>query len=134
MTRHESGIFEIKSWDEDTYAEIEGGGKLNRARVTVGLTGVIEGESNWEFLMCYREDGTSDYVGFEHVTGRIGERSGSFVMQVTGAYDGQEATGTSVVVPGSATGDLGGLRGRSSSTSTSEDYPKVDFTFDYDFE
>jgi uncharacterized protein DUF3224 len=61
--------------------------------------------------MCYRADGTADYVGLERIVGRLGGRAGSFVLRSTGAYDGSEARATFSVVHGSATGELTGLEG-----------------------
>jgi hypothetical protein len=45
------------------------------------------------------------------VAGSVGERSGSFVLQVSGSFDGGEAKGDWTVVPGAGTGELVGLRG-----------------------
>lgn len=123
--------FEIKSWDENTVEEIEGGGKLTRAKTVFVLSGAVEGEQAAETLMCYRADGTASYIGQDRVVGRIGERTGSFVLQGGGTYDGTEARSTSTVVPGSGTGELRGLRGEFTSVSTSTER---NYSFDYDFE
>jgi hypothetical protein len=61
--------------------------------------------------MCYREDGTASVVGLQRIDGRVGDRAGSFVLQSTGSFDGREARGSLLVVPGSGTGELRGLRG-----------------------
>ena len=53
--------------------------------------------------MFYRADGTSAYVTVMHVTGMLGGRRGSFVLQGHGAYDGTTARGQSHVVEGSGT-------------------------------
>ena len=117
MTTRATGTFTITGWDESTYEELEGGAKLTKARVTQDLGGDIEGTATWESLMCYREDGTADYTGFQRVVGRIGDRSGSFVFQTVGTYDGTNATTTWVVVPGSGTDDLRGLTGEGSAVA-----------------
>jgi hypothetical protein len=104
--------FTIEGWDEETYAELEDGGKLTQASVEQALSGDIEGEGHVEWLMCYRPDQTADFVGLQRITGRIGDRSGSLVLaQTDGTFDGGEARGTLSVMPGSASGDLAGLRG-----------------------
>jgi rifampin ADP-ribosylating transferase len=61
--------------------------------------------------MMYRIDGTAAFVGLERVVGRIGDKSGSFVLQRTGAFEGGQAKESYAVIPGSATGDLRGLTG-----------------------
>ena len=48
--------------------------------------------------MCYREDKTADFVGLQRFVGRLGSRSGSFVMHTQGSFDGTEAKGSLAVV------------------------------------
>src|SRR5215207_9257633 len=112
MSTRATATFQIKRWDEKPYAQIEGGGKLTQASVKQAFSGDIEGEGAVEWLMCYRPDETADFVGLQRIVGRIGDRSGSFVLlQTEGTFDGKEAKGQLSVVPGSGTGDLEGLRG-----------------------
>ena len=108
--------FAIKSWDEKPYSENQGEPKLSRASVTKTYTGDIEGESQVEYLMMYRGDGSAAFVGLERVAGRIGGKTGTFVLQRTGAFEGGQAKESYVVVAGSATGDLSGLRGEGNSS------------------
>jgi uncharacterized protein DUF3224 len=125
--------FKIQGWDEQPYNEIEGGGKLTRASVEQVLSGDIEGEAAVDWLMFYRPDDTADFVGLQRVTGRIGDRSGSFVLVHSGGtYDGQVAKGELSVVPGSGTGDLRGLRGTGEFSAPHGSTPSL--TLDYDFE
>lgn len=130
MSRHATGTFAVKSWDEQTYAELEGGGKLTRASVAQAFTGDIDGEGAVEYLMCYREDGTANVVGLHRVVGRVGDQAGSFVLQSTGGFDGREARGSLLVVPGSGTGDLRGLRGEGEMVAGAT----TSITLDYDVE
>lgn len=116
MKKTARGRFAIKSWDEKPYSEGADLPKLTRASVVKTLTGDIEGEGHVEYLMMYRPDGTATFVGLERVTGKIDGRSGSFVLERTGAFEGGLANETYSVIAGSATGDLRGLRG-SGSTS-----------------
>ncbi|HEY3054992.1 MAG TPA: DUF3224 domain-containing protein [Thermoanaerobaculia bacterium] len=109
MTRRAAGMFEVKSWNEVAYDEE--GPKLTRASVIKELRGEIEGLGKAEYLMMYRNDGSASFVGLERIVGRIGTRKGSFVLQHIGTFAGGLAKETWVVVPGSGTGDLEGLRG-----------------------
>ena len=111
MQRRASARFAITSWEEKPYSEEPGQPKLTRASVTKALTGDIEGLSHVEYLMMYRSDGTASFVGLELVTGKVGGRSGSFVLQRTGAFEGGLAKESYSVVPGSGTGELLGLAG-----------------------
>jgi len=107
--------FAIKAWDEKPYGEGLGLPKLTRATVTKTFTGDLEGEGQVEYLMVYRGDGSATFVGLERVVGRLAGRTGSFVLQRTGVFEGGQAKEAYTVVPGSATGDLQGLRGDGSS-------------------
>ena len=107
--------FVIKAWDEKPYGEGLGLPKLTRATVTKTFTGDLEGEGQVEYLMVYRGDGSATFVGLERVVGRLAGRTGSFVLQRTGVFQGGRAKEAYTVVPGSATGDLPGLRGDGSS-------------------
>jgi hypothetical protein len=107
--------FAIRSWDEKGYSEGQDLPRLTRASVSKTFTGDIEGEGQVEYLMMYRGDGSATFVGLERVSGRIGGRSGTFVLQRTGVFEGGQARESYAVVPGSGTGELAGLRGEGSS-------------------
>jgi hypothetical protein len=132
MTTRASATFRITAWDEKPYAEFEGGRKLTRASVKKSFQGDIEGESALEYLMAYGADGSASFVGMEHVVGRLGNRSGSFVLQHSGTFAGGIATAAWFVVPGSGTGELGGLRGEGGFAAGHE--PQYAMTLNYDFE
>jgi Protein of unknown function (DUF3224) len=124
----------IESWQEKPYRELDDGSKFTRADVL--LAGPNDGLSSatFEALMFYQADGTSTYVTLMHVTGMLDGRSGSFVLQGHGTYDGTTARGESHVVKGSGTGELAGLTGTGESVSTHDDYPFMPFTLKYDLE
>jgi len=132
MTTHATATFEVKGWDEKAYHESDGQLKLTRASVSKAFHGDLEGESTLEYLMAYPGNGSASFVGLEHVVGRLGDRSGSFVLQHSGTDDGHTATGSWFVVPGSGTGGLRGLRGEGS-FAASRGEQQFGFTLDYDF-
>lgn len=133
MSAHASGTFKIQGWDEEPYAEIEGGRKLTKASVKQAFSGDLQGEGSVEWLMCYRPDETADFVGLQRIVGQIEGRSGSFVLlQTDGTFDGKEAKGQLSVVPGSGTGDLEGLRGRGEFSAPRGGEPSM--SLEYDFE
>ena len=107
--------FAIKSWDEKPYSEGPDLPKLCRASVVKAFSGDVEGDGQADYVMMYRADGSAVFVGLERITGRIGGRSGSFVLQRTGLFEGGLAKESYSVIPGSATGALSGLQGEGSS-------------------
>ena len=127
MSTQAKGTFKIDSWDEQPYAD-----KLSRAQVKATYSGDIEGQGETEWLMCYREDKTADFVGFQRIVGELGGRSGSFVFQSTGAFDGKEAAGPLAIVQGSGTGELAGIVGTGTFSAPMGGEPSL--TLEYDLE
>jgi hypothetical protein len=115
MKQTANARFAIKKWEEKAYSEVPDQPKLTRASVSRTFTGDIEGEGEVEYLMMYRTDGTAAFVGLERITGKLGGRSGGFVLQRTGVFEGGLAKESYSVVPGSGTGQLRGLRGEGNS-------------------
>ncbi len=98
MKKSANARFAIKRWDEKSYSEGPDLPKLTRASVTKTFTGDLEGEAQVEYLMMY-----------------IAGKNGTFVLQRTGVFESGQAKESYSVIPGSATGDLRGLRGDGSS-------------------
>jgi Protein of unknown function (DUF3224) len=130
MTQSANARFAITNWDEKAYSEGPELPRLTRASVTKTFTGDIEGEGQVEYLMMYRSDGSATFVGLERVVGRIGARTGTFVLQRTGVFEGGQARESYAVVAGSATGQLRGLQGEGS-TAVGHG-TKHPFTLDYE--
>ena len=132
MSTKAQSTFKIESWDEQPYVETDGGRKLTRASVKQAFDGDIAGEGRAEWLMCYRPDETADFVGLQRVVGRVGDRSGSLVLESTGTFDGKEAKGPMTIVPGSGTGDLEGIVGKGEMVAPLGGEPIValDYRFD----
>jgi hypothetical protein len=124
--------FNITGWDEKPYDEGPDLPKLTRAVVTKTFTGDIVGEGQVEYLMMYGSDGSASFVGLERVTARIGDKTGTFVLQRIGVFESGQAKESYSVIPGSATGELRGLRGEgSSAVGHGMEHP---FTLSYDLD
>jgi Protein of unknown function (DUF3224) len=123
---------EVHTYQPQTYDDSDGGTDLVEINVTEAFHGGIEGEGVVRFLQAIRADGSASFVGIERVTGSIGGRSGTFLLQDAGTVQGSVVSGTWFVIPGSGTGDLAGLRGEGGFTANlGED---ADVTLDYWFE
>src|SRR3990172_2638677 len=107
--------FTIMSWDEKAYSEGQALPKMTRAAVKKKFTGDISGEGEVEYLMMYSTDGSATFVGLERIIGHVAGKAGSFVLQRTGVFENGVAKESFVVVPGSGTGELRGLRGEGTS-------------------
>jgi hypothetical protein len=125
-----AGTFTVAGWDESTYRELDGGGKLTKATVTFVMTGDISGEARWDAVMCYRPDGTAVYTGYQLVEGQLAGVDGSFVVRADGEFAEGEARSRWEVTEGSGTSGLAGLTGSGQAVATAT--PPGSFTFDYD--
>lgn len=113
-----NGNAEMKSWDERTwdgkrYDEVSGP-KQTTGSMTVAYTGDLAGTGEFRFLMDYPDAGSCRAVGYEVVTGVLGGRTGSFVLEHSGGFRDGVSRGTFTVV--SASGGLAGLTGSGSIT------------------
>ncbi len=137
MTISGKATFQIKGWDERTWdgkvARDIKGAKTTHASVKTVYKGDIEGEGQREYLMAYREDETGNAIGLEHIVGKVGGKSGSFVIQSSGTFVGHSTKGTWFIVPDSGTDELKGLTGTGEMIleGQKEDWP---VTFEYSFE
>ena len=75
------------------------------------FTGDIDGESPVRALQALREDKSACLVSMQRFRGNLGGRQGTFVLQGSEIVENGKIKATWFVVPGSATGDLSGLRG-----------------------
>lgn len=105
MAIHEETTFEIGSWDERPCSQVPGA-KLTRASVIKSFQGDLEGTGTLEYVMVYPDDGQTSYIGLEQVEGRLGQRTGNFVLQHDGVIKSDVAKCTRTVVPGSGAGEL----------------------------
>ncbi len=128
---HATGTVASTSWEEAEYSEAEGHAKLTQAHVTNRYQGDIAGDGTLEYLMAYANDEHATFIGMERIRGRLGGRSGSFVLQHQGTYRDGVVTGAWSVVPGSGRGELlqlsgtGGYRWEGGADGT------MPFTLDY---
>lgn len=130
MGEQATATFVQKTWDENPYDQGERGSTLTRASVTATYHGDIEGEGTLEYLMAYSGSDSASFTGLQRVVGRIGDRSGSFVLRTNGTFENGKAKETWSVVPGSGTDDLRGLRGEGSLVTL--DHERASVTLDYD--
>ena len=82
--------------------------------------------------MCYRPDGTATYLGQSRIEGTLAGRTGSFVVQGDGEFDGTTARTSQSVVAGSGTGELRGISG--SLIAGAEHGPAANLALSYEFE
>jgi hypothetical protein len=134
MTSKLETTIKIDNWDEKPTEEYDDGTKVAHAvvKLTEGAGSSSGGLSTGllESVLYYGADGTSSYVGVLHLDAELDGKSGSFTAIGHGEYDGTTASSTMPIIQG--TGDLAGITGSVSSTSTKDDYPNMPLVIAYD--
>ncbi len=129
MTLQATGSFDLTSWDEQIYDDHDGTA-LGRVHNTKTFHGGIDGSSSTELLTAVTEQGPAAYVAIERVTAAVAGRSGSFVLQHTAVATKGGGSMQVTVVPGSATGELAGLRGE----MQIDRHPDGEHSYTFDYE
>ena len=111
MTTRAHGTFEVKLAPQP----VEGGAEraaLARRTIDKQFHGDLEATSKGEMLAASTSvKGSAGYVALEQVTGTLGGRRGSFVLQHSGTMTRGAPSLTVRVVPDSGTDGLTGLTG-----------------------
>lgn len=101
------GTFEVK------LVPLEGGGAVTRMSIDKIFAGDLTGTSQGEMLAAMTEvKGSAGYVAMEKVTGSLGGKRGTFVLQHSGTMAGGKQELSVTVVPDSGSGELQGLSGK----------------------
>ena len=111
MTVIASGTFIVQLVPQppDNHAD---GAILGRMSIDKQFSGDLVGTSVGQMLSAMTAvKGSAGYVAIEQVTGTLGGRSGTFVLQHSATMTRGEPALSITVVPDSATGDLAGLVG-----------------------
>lgn len=108
---HATATFDIDDWKNEPIDDGDGTPRA-RAHVLKTFRGDLEGTSAAELLLAGTPvDGSQAYVALERITGRLGGRAGTFLLQHSARANRgvQEAEWT--IVADSGTGELTGLAG-----------------------
>lgn len=111
MIQTAQATFKIKSFEETSFGQSEEGPELTRGTFVLAYEGDLQGEGILEELKVRFSEKRAAMTGLMRFTGRVGAFQGSIVLKHTGKDVNGRVTSTQIVVPGSATGGLKGLRG-----------------------
>ena len=110
--------YTVKKWDEKPYEEISSSMKMTKASVEFEMSGDLTGKASVEYLMFYKHFDEKDqhkanavYAGLIRFTGSVNGKSGGFVMQDNGTFEGGTAKSTLQIISGSGTEELNGISG-----------------------
>ncbi len=110
---------------------------MTMASVEYGFTGEIEGKGSVEYLMFYSHvdpknphNSSASYVGLIYFDGTLSGKSGSFVLEDSGTFEGAAAKSTLRIAKGSGTGQLDGIYGTGMYLANQDGYH---IELEYDF-
>jgi hypothetical protein len=105
--------FEVTGWEPEPLSLGDDAGPVAFGRVTLCKTfsGPLTGTSVVAMTSATVGGTPAGYVAVELVTGTLEGRSGTVVLQHSGVVDGGGSAARGVVLPGTGTGGLAGLRG-----------------------
>jgi uncharacterized protein DUF3224 len=111
MMKKAKGTFEVKIGSLPHYNTSEDA-KLARMSIDKQFRGDLVGSSQGEMLSAgTATKGSAGYVAIERVTGKLNDRSGSFVLQHNATMTRGTPYLNIVVIPDSGTEELAALRG-----------------------
>ena len=123
--------FEITGWEPEPLSLGEGPVAFGRATVRKTFTGPLTGTSVAALTTATIGGAPAGYVAVELVTGTLAGRSGTFVLQHTGEVHGEDQRTAGVVLPGTGTEGLAGLRG---TAGFAHDASGARLTLDYELD
>ena len=134
------GTYTVKKWEEVTYQQITPEMKTTKASVEYAFSGEIEGKASVEYLMFYshfdpkdQHKSSASYVGLIYFSGTLLGKSGSFVLEDDGTFEGGAAKSALRIAKGSGTGQLEGIHGTGMYLANLEGYRiELDYNFDGD--
>jgi len=132
------GTYSVNKWEEINYRETTPKMKMTKASVEYAISGEIAGKASVEYLMFYSQFDPKDqhkssasYVGLINFDGTLLGKSGSFVLEDNGSFNGGTAKSVLRIAKGSGTGQLEGIHGTGIYLADLEGY-RVEL--DYNFE
>ena len=106
---HAAGTFKVKL---DSQTDPQADPQLARLTIDKQFEGDLQATSKGQMLSGSTDvKGSAGYVAIEKVTGKLGGRSGSFILQHSGTMTRGVPQLSVTVVPDSGTDELSGLTG-----------------------
>lgn len=122
-----TGHIEVTSYESKPFDAAEAF-TISEVSIVEEFSGGLVGVGSMRLMMATESGaGTAHFTGMERFLGRLGERSGSFIIQNSGMLKDGVLHSTWLVIAGSGTEELAGLRGEGGCTPDG-------FSLDYWFE
>jgi len=124
-----SANFSILKWEEESFSEIEGAGKLTCASVEYRYQGHLTGTSVVKYIMAYDRDGSAQFHGLERFNGELDGKRGSFVLQHQGVFANGKIDQKSLILENSGSDELTGIHGSAKLKTGHQESYNMNFTY-----
>jgi hypothetical protein len=105
-----TGHINVTSFEGQPYDDA-GAFSISEVWVTEQFAGGIVGVGAVRFIMVNEPEGAAHFTGMERFLGKVGERSGSFILQNSGTLKDGVLNSEWRIIPGSGAEGLEGIRG-----------------------
>lgn len=130
-TETAEAVFQVTDSESFPFDGFESAMPVSKRRSKLAYQGDLRGEGILEEICVHFTDDHMTMTGLQQISGYLGKHSGTFLLNHTAHLRQGILTGKHVVVPGSATGGLKGLRGKLSYQTRETE--KILITFQYYF-
>jgi hypothetical protein len=110
--------YTVKKWEEKDLAQVPPAMKITKASVEYAFSGDLVGTGSVEYLMFYRHFDPKDqhkaeaeYVGLIVFNVNLNGKTGAFVLEDRGAFEGGSAKSKLRLISGSGSAELKGITG-----------------------
>jgi len=114
-------IYAVNKWEETDCQQISPEMKVTKASVEYTLSGDLDGKATVEYLMFYSKfnpvdqyKSSASYVGLIFFNGKLMGKSGSFVLEDNGTFEGGAVNSSLKIAKDSGTGELKDIVGTGS--------------------
>ena len=129
MSELARGSFAVTAWEETVLQDYGDGGRVVRVEAQLTYEGDLQGPAFGEYVMVYRDDGGSEFHGYQRVQADLGDRHGELVLEVRARFDGRVTEGEIAAITGSGDPVMREVKG--AGTFYAELGPTGDYELDY---
>lgn len=113
--QHATGNINVSSFEAQPYDDA-GAFTIAEVKVIEEFAGGLAGVGSVRFIMVNEPDGAAHFTGMERFLGKVGERSGSFILQNSGTLKNGVLCSEWRIIPGSGAEGLEGIHGEGGCT------------------
>lgn len=105
-----TGRINVTNFEGQPYDDA-GAFSISEVQMSEEFAGGLVGVGSLRLIMVNEPEGAAHFTGMERFLGKVGERTGSFILQNSGTLKDGELASAWRIIPGSGAEELEGIRG-----------------------